>query len=94
MRGQGGQWGRGTMTKTTLKDIARRLGVSTATVSYALNGAPGVSAELRLSILQAARELNYQTNHPSRPATHLTTSHSAADPPRTPREPPGDPDTD
>lgn len=89
MRGQGGQWGRGTMTKTTLKDIARRLGVSTATVSYALNGAPGVSAELRLSILQAARELNYQTNYAARSLARSRTNTVAWF--RTTAQPPADP---
>lgn len=38
---------------TTLKDIARKLGVSTSTISKALNEKPGVSEDLRKKILEA-----------------------------------------
>lgn len=41
------------------KEIARRLGVSIATVSRALNDQPGVSPEVRERILQAAKEMGY-----------------------------------
>ena len=46
----------------TLEDLARRLGVSTATVSRALNDQPGVSQATRQRVLQLARELNYIPN--------------------------------
>lgn len=46
---------------STLGDVARRAGVSLATASRALNGAPGrsVRPELRERVLAAARELEY-----------------------------------
>jgi len=41
----------------TQKEIADKIGVSTATVSRALNDQPGVSPEVRVQILDAAGEL-------------------------------------
>jgi DNA-binding LacI/PurR family transcriptional regulator len=41
-------------------EIARLLGVSSATVSRALNDRPGVGSDLRERILSKARELNYK----------------------------------
>lgn len=46
----------------TLADVARRAGVSTATVSYVLNDRPGVSADRRVAVLEAARELGFRPN--------------------------------
>jgi DNA-binding LacI/PurR family transcriptional regulator len=43
-----------------LNEVAQRTGVSLATVSRVLNGRPGVSAETRRSVLDAAAELGYQ----------------------------------
>lgn len=45
-----------------LKDIALRLGVSTATVSRALRDRPDISAVLRDKVHSLARELHYQPN--------------------------------
>ena len=45
-----------------LKDIALRLGVSTATVSRALRDRPDISASLRDKVHTLARELHYQPN--------------------------------
>jgi DNA-binding LacI/PurR family transcriptional regulator len=46
--------------RTTLRDVARRAGVSLATVSYVLNSGPRpVGAERRERVLAAMRELNY-----------------------------------
>lgn len=42
--------------RATAAALARSLGVSTAAVSYAFNGKPGVSDEMRSRILQAAKE--------------------------------------
>ena len=40
-------------------DVARAAGVSRATVSYVLNDRPGVSDEMRATVLQIANELGY-----------------------------------
>ncbi len=46
----------------TIKDIARRVNVSFATVSRALNDKDGVRAETKRKILEEARRLNYRPN--------------------------------
>ena len=45
--------------KVKISDIARQTGVSTATVSLALNNKAGVSQETRLKVLKAAEALEY-----------------------------------
>lgn len=51
----------------TLKDIAKRSGVSTATVSYVINNGPRpVSPDTRERVLDAIRELNYRPNAAAR----------------------------
>jgi LacI family transcriptional regulator len=47
---------------STIKDIANRAGVSTATVSYVINGTRFVSEELRERVLAAVAELDYRPN--------------------------------
>lgn len=46
----------------TIKDVARRAGVSPSTVSYALNGRRPISEATRQRIRDAIQELNYHTN--------------------------------
>ena len=46
----------------TMKDIARELGVSVATVSRALSDSPSISRQRRQEIQQFAREHNYFPN--------------------------------
>jgi LacI family transcriptional regulator len=46
----------------TLKDVAERAGVSTATVSHVINETRFVSDELKARVHQAMRELNYRPN--------------------------------
>jgi len=46
----------------TIKQIAERAGVSTATVSYAINNSSGVSPEVRERILRIVRELKFHPN--------------------------------
>lgn len=46
----------------TINDIARKLNISTATVSRALNDRPGVSSELRQKVLEAAQEIGFVPN--------------------------------
>ncbi|PUU93920.1 MULTISPECIES: LacI family DNA-binding transcriptional regulator [Halanaerobium] len=47
---------------TTLKDIAKKLGVSTTAVSKALNDHDDIGDELKLEVRRVARELNYSPN--------------------------------
>jgi len=47
---------------TTVKDVARKAEVSTATVSRVINGTRFVSEELRARVYQAMRELDYRPN--------------------------------
>lgn len=50
----------------SIKDIAKKAGVSVSTVSYALNGNPKVTEETRARILVIAKELNYVPNAAAR----------------------------
>ena len=49
------------MADITARDLANMLGISTAAVSMALNGKPGVSSETRTMVLAAATKLGYVT---------------------------------
>lgn len=50
----------------SMKDIARRCGVSVATVSKALNGLPDIGEETRQRISAVAEEMGYMTNSAAR----------------------------
>ncbi|MQA07503.1 MAG: substrate-binding domain-containing protein [Pseudonocardiaceae bacterium] len=50
----------------TISDVATKAGVSTATVSRALNGVSSVDPELVARVVNAARTLGYQPNGPAR----------------------------
>ena len=50
----------------SIKDIAKHCGVSTATVSKALNGQPDIGEETRARILRVADELGYMANASAR----------------------------
>lgn len=50
----------------SIKDIAKKAGVSISTVSYALNGSDKVTDETSSKILAAAKELNYVPNAAAR----------------------------
>jgi len=54
--------------RATIASVAKKVGVSNAAVSYAFNGQPGISAELRAKILATAEELGWR---PSRIARQL-----------------------
>ncbi len=59
--------------RPTLADVARAAGVSLMTVSRAINGKPGVSDEVRQSIISLANEMGY---HPNQVARSLATSNT------------------
>ncbi|MFI6944024.1 LacI family DNA-binding transcriptional regulator [Streptomyces sp. NPDC050418] len=52
--------------RPTIKDIARRAGVSESAVSFALNGRPGVSQGTRDRIHRVAEDLGWQPNSAAR----------------------------
>jgi LacI family transcriptional regulator len=59
------------MTRVSIKDVAERAGVSTATVSHVINETRFVRAETRQRVLEAIEALNYQ---PSAIARSLVTN--------------------
>jgi DNA-binding LacI/PurR family transcriptional regulator len=50
----------------TIREVARRAGVSVGTVSHVITGSVHVSEALRLKVQAAIRELNYHPNHVAR----------------------------
>jgi DNA-binding LacI/PurR family transcriptional regulator len=59
--------------RVTISDLARRLDISKASVSYALNGRSGVSEETRRRVLSLAEELGF---HPNSAAVALSASRT------------------
>jgi len=49
--------------RTTIKDIANVLGISTAAVSKAMHDDPRISSKTKKAVKRVAKELNYQPNH-------------------------------
>ena len=58
----------GALRRVTMKDVAKRAGVSQPTVSFVLNDRRDVSVAeaTRARVLEAARELNFQPNQAAR----------------------------
>ncbi len=54
------------MKLSTIKDVARQAGVSTATVSHVINGTRYVSSETQSKVLMAIQELGYRPNNIAR----------------------------
>lgn len=54
------------MSTPSIKDVAKLAGVSTATVSRALNKADSVSADTSDTVFKAAKEVGYRINHSAR----------------------------
>ncbi|MGQ9879731.1 MAG: LacI family DNA-binding transcriptional regulator [Armatimonadota bacterium] len=66
----------------TIRDIAKRLGISVSTVSYALNGGPRpVPEAVRQRVLEVARELDYRPNRLARSMVTGKTETIAVVPP-------------
>jgi DNA-binding LacI/PurR family transcriptional regulator len=61
--------------RPTIDDVAARAGVSSAAVSFAMNGRPGVGEQTRRRILDAAEELGWR---PSAHARALTEARARA----------------
>src|SRR5215212_56016 len=61
--------------RPTIDDVATRAGVSSAAVSFAVNGRPGVGEETRRRILAAVEELGWR---PSASARALTEARARA----------------
>lgn len=59
--------------RVTIREVARRAGVSPATVSYVLNGTAVISPETREAVLAAVRELDYHPNSMARGLAHRRT---------------------
>jgi LacI family transcriptional regulator, repressor for deo operon, udp, cdd, tsx, nupC, and nupG len=53
-------------TRPTIADVARRAGVSTAAVSFAMNGLPGVASDTRERILRVAEDLGWRPSTSAR----------------------------
>lgn len=53
-------------TGTTIRDIARKAGVSKATVSLVMNGSPKVSSKTCARVRSIIQNLNYQPNEEAR----------------------------
>lgn len=68
-----------TTGRVTLRDIAKAVGVSISTASRALNGAPGISADVRSKIQSAAERLNYPGATPGIPHITVVTDLNLAD---------------
>jgi LacI family transcriptional regulator len=60
--------------RATIKDISRKMGVSTTTVTKALNGKPKVSEGVRRQILEAAEEMGYMPNRSAKALSRSTLS--------------------
>lgn len=61
------------MNRTTIKDIAVRMGVNISTVSRALKNHPDISSDMKRAVLFVAQEMNYIPNHN---AIHLRNQES------------------
>lgn len=54
------------LEKTTIKDVAKEAGVSTATVSYVINNLDKIKPDTRARVLDAIKKLNYTPNSAAR----------------------------
>lgn len=61
------------MNRVTIAGLAEQLGISKASVSYALNGQPGVSESTRRRVLTLAQELGWYPSSSARALSHART---------------------
>jgi DNA-binding LacI/PurR family transcriptional regulator len=61
------------MRNNTITDIARKLGISTSTVSRALNNHPDISDETKIKVRVIAQQMNYSPNPIARSLKKNTT---------------------
>jgi len=54
------------MSRVTIKDVAKEANVSTATVSYVMNGKKNIPEATRLAVLAATEKLGYVSNYSAR----------------------------
>lgn len=66
------------MSQVTLKDIAKKLGVSHVAVSLALRGAGRISPEMRAKIMQTAEELDYSPDTAARALNEIRLGRRAS----------------
>lgn len=59
-------WNKEERVMVSIRDIAKKAGVSVTSVSYALNGSPKVSRKTKEHIKRIAEELNYRPNAAAR----------------------------
>lgn len=62
-------------SRPTLQDVARKAGVSAATVSYVLNGTGSVGQDVQKQVRDAAKSIRYRVNRAAR-ATRTGQTHS------------------
>jgi len=62
-------------SRPTLQDVARKAGVSAATVSYVLNGTGSVGPDVQKLVREAAKSIRYRVNRAAR-ATRTGQTHS------------------
>ena len=67
-----------TARRATMKDVARRAGVSLKTVSRVVNGEPSVNAAMEARVRQACRDLGYRHNAVAASLRHGQSTRAAA----------------
>ena len=73
------------MVSYTMKDIAKKAGVSKSTVSRALNNDPRIKEQTRKKILKIAGEMNYRPHHMAQALAKKRTNVIGVMIPKTPR---------
>lgn len=64
------------MSRTTIRDVAKRAGVGIGTVSRVLNNSPQVSEATQARVLEAINELDFKPSHVARQLPRKTKLHN------------------